>query len=40
MNDTDITCPKCGAEIALSEAVSHQLREALPEIDALRLPGA
>jgi hypothetical protein len=29
MTDTNITCPKCGAEIALSEAVSHQLRERL-----------
>jgi hypothetical protein len=29
MKDTNITCPKCGAEIALSEAVSHQLREQL-----------
>jgi len=27
MNDTTITCPKCGAEIALNEAVSHSLRE-------------
>ena len=29
MNDTNITCPKCGAEIALSEAVSHRLRSEL-----------
>ncbi|MCP5525062.1 MAG: DUF2130 domain-containing protein, partial [Verrucomicrobiales bacterium] len=29
MADTNITCPKCGAEIPLSEAVSHRLREDL-----------
>jgi hypothetical protein len=29
MTDTNITCPKCGAEIPLSEAVSHRLREQL-----------
>ena len=29
MTDTNISCPKCGAEIPLSEAVSHQLRESL-----------
>lgn len=29
MNDTPITCPKCGAEIPLTEAVSHHLREQL-----------
>lgn len=27
MNDTIITCPKCGADIPLTEAVSHRLRE-------------
>jgi hypothetical protein len=27
MNDTNITCPKCGAEIPLTEAVSHRLRD-------------
>ncbi|MBX3733402.1 MAG: DUF2130 domain-containing protein [Verrucomicrobiae bacterium] len=29
MNDTPITCPKCGAEIPLTEAVSRHLREQL-----------
>jgi len=29
MNDTNIACPKCGAEIPLTEAVSHRLREQL-----------
>lgn len=29
MSENNITCPKCGAEIPLSEAVSHQLRERL-----------
>ncbi len=29
MPDGDITCPKCGAEIPLTEAVSHRLREEL-----------
>ena len=29
MNDPNILCPKCGAEIALSEAVSHRLRSEL-----------
>jgi hypothetical protein len=29
MSDTNITCPKCGAEIPLSEAVSHRVREQL-----------
>lgn len=29
MTDTNITCPKCGAEIPLTEAVSHRLREQL-----------
>ena len=29
MNDTNITCPKCGAEFPLSEAVSHRLRDQL-----------
>jgi hypothetical protein len=29
MTDTNITCPKCGAEIPLTEAVSHGLREEL-----------
>src|SRR5438132_5602424 len=27
MNDVTITCPKCGAEVPLSEAVSHRIRE-------------
>lgn len=27
MTDTNITCPKCGAEIPLTEAVSHRVRE-------------
>jgi hypothetical protein len=27
MSETDITCPKCGADIPLTEAVSHRLRE-------------
>lgn len=27
MTDTNITCPRCGAAIPLSEAVSHRLRE-------------
>ena len=29
MNDIPITCPKCGAEVPLSEAVSHRIREQL-----------
>ena len=29
MPDTTITCPKCGAEIPLTEAVSHRVREQL-----------
>lgn len=29
MTDTNITCPKCGAEIPLTEAVSHRLRDQL-----------
>jgi hypothetical protein len=29
MSDTNITCPKCGAELPLSEAVSHRVREQL-----------
>lgn len=29
MTDTTITCPKCGADIPLTEAVSHRLREEL-----------
>jgi hypothetical protein len=29
MNDTNIACPKCGAEIPRSEAVSHRVREQL-----------
>lgn len=29
MTDSTITCPKCGAEIPLTEAVSHRLREQL-----------
>jgi len=29
MSDTNITCPKCGAEFALGEAVSGRLREQL-----------
>ncbi|MCX8092229.1 MAG: DUF2130 domain-containing protein [Verrucomicrobiae bacterium] len=29
MNDTTITCPKCGAEIPLTQAVAHRLREQL-----------
>ena len=29
MNDTNITCPRCAAEIPLSEAVSHRLRDQL-----------
>lgn len=29
MSETNITCPKCGAEIPLGEAVSHRLREQL-----------
>jgi len=29
MNDSNIACPKCGAEIPLTEAVSHRLREKL-----------
>jgi len=29
MSDTNITCPKCGAEIPLTEAVSHRVREQL-----------
>lgn len=28
-NDIQVTCPKCGANIPLTEAVSHQLRAAL-----------
>lgn len=36
MKDTDITCPKCGAEIPLSEAVSHQLRGQLEADFALQ----
>ena len=28
-NETNVTCPKCGAEIPLTEAVSHRLREQL-----------
>lgn len=28
-NETNITCPKCGAEIPLTEAVSHHIREQL-----------
>jgi hypothetical protein len=28
-NETTVTCPKCGADIPLSEAVSHRLREQL-----------
>jgi hypothetical protein len=28
-NETNITCPKCGAEIPLNEAVSHRIREEL-----------
>ena len=29
MNDITITCSKCGAEVPLSEAVSHRIREQL-----------
>jgi hypothetical protein len=29
MNDITITCPKCGAEVPLSEAVSHRIRDQL-----------
>ncbi len=29
MTDANITCPKCGADIPLTEAVSHRLREQL-----------
>ncbi len=29
MTDTNIACPKCGAEIPLTEAVSHRVREQL-----------
>ena len=29
MSESNITCPKCGAEIPLTEAVSHRLREQL-----------
>ena len=29
MNDSNITCPKCGAEIPLTEAVTHRLRKQL-----------
>ncbi len=29
MNDSNITCPRCAAEIPLSEAVSHRLRDQL-----------
>lgn len=29
MNETTITCPKCGAEIPLTQAVTHRLREQL-----------
>ncbi|MCW5558581.1 MAG: DUF2130 domain-containing protein [Verrucomicrobiae bacterium] len=29
MSDTTITCPRCGAEIPLTEAVSHSVREQL-----------
>jgi hypothetical protein len=29
MNNANIACPKCGAEIPLTEAVSHRLREQL-----------
>ncbi len=29
MNDNNIACPKCGAEIPLTEAVSHRVREQL-----------
>lgn len=29
MNDSNIACPKCGAEIPLTEAVSHRVREQL-----------
>lgn len=29
MNDLTISCPKCGAEVPLSEAVSHRIREQL-----------
>jgi hypothetical protein len=29
MTDTTITCPKCGAEIPLTEAVAHRVREDL-----------
>lgn len=29
MSDTTITCPKCGAAIPLTEAVSHRIREEL-----------
>lgn len=36
MTDTNIQCPKCGADIPLSEAVSHRLLEALPEIAPLQ----
>jgi hypothetical protein len=28
-NASNITCPKCGAEIPLTEAVSHRIREEL-----------
>ena len=28
-NETQVTCPKCGAEIPLTEAVSHRIREEL-----------
>jgi hypothetical protein len=35
MPDTNITCPKCGAEIPLTEAVSHRVREQL-ELDFKR----
>src|SRR5690606_38505869 len=29
MNDSTITCPKCGADLPLTEAVSHRVREQL-----------
>ena len=48
MNDTNFTCPKCGAEIPLIEAITHTAmlyggiqgiagREALPPIQRLQL---
>ena len=40
-NETNISCPKCGAELPLTDHHIQGIarREALPEIKTLALPG-